>query len=125
MSVIRDIWANEATEEPTRTTYHYMLELREHLEETCKLAHDELRKAQSKQHKWFYRKAKVKNLKVDDQVLLLLPTRMNKLELEMQRQGLYVIIKKAREYDYVSGLGGQSRMFHANVLRKYTTRKPV
>ena len=123
MSVIRDIWANEDTEEQTRTTYQYVLELREKLEETCKLAHDELRKAQSKQHKWFNRKAKVKNLKVDDQVLLLLPTKMNKLE--MQWQGPYVIIKKVRENDYVIDIDGQNKMFHANMLRKYNTRKPV
>ena len=73
MSVLRDIWANGDTEEQTRTTYQYVLELREKVEETFKL--EELRKAQSKQHKWFNEKAKAKNLKVDDQVLLLLPTK--------------------------------------------------
>ena len=79
-SVIRYIWATEDTEEQTRTTYQYMLELRDKLEETCKLALDELRKAQSKEHKWINRKAKVKNL--NDQVLLLLPAKMNKLEMQ-------------------------------------------
>ena len=47
---------------------------------------------------------------------------MNKLE--MQWQGPYVI-KKVRENDYVIDLDGQNKMFHANMLRKYNTRKPV
>ena len=63
MSVLRDIWADEDIKEQTKTTYQYVLELRERLESTCKLAHDELRKAQGNQHKWFNKKAKAKHLK--------------------------------------------------------------
>ena len=50
MSVLRDIWADEDINEQTRTTYQYVLELRERLESTCKLAHGELRKAQGNHH---------------------------------------------------------------------------
>ena len=57
MSVLRDISADEDIIEQTRTTYQYVLELRERLESTCKLAHDELRKAPGNQHKWFNKKA--------------------------------------------------------------------
>ena len=64
MSVLRDIWVNEDTQEQTRTIYQYV--------------HDELRKAQSMQHKWFNRSVKIKNLKV----LLLLPIKMKKLEMQ-------------------------------------------
>ena len=97
--------------------------LRERLESTCKLAHDELRKAQGNQHKWFNKKAKAKHLKEGDQVLLLLPTKLNKLE--MQWQGPFDIIKKVRENDYVINLDGQHKMFHANMLRKYLVRKTI
>ena len=100
-----------------------MLELRERLESTCKLAHDEFRKAQGNQHKWFNKKAKAKHLKEGDQVLLLLPTKLNKLE--MQWQGPFDIIKKVRENDYVINLDGQHKMFHANMLRKYLVRKTI
>ena len=67
---VRDIWADEDINEQTRTTYQYVLELRERLESTCKLTHDELRKAQGNQHKWFNTKAKAKHLNEGDQVLL-------------------------------------------------------
>ena len=116
MSVLRDIWADEDINEQTKTTYQYVLELRERLESTCKLAHDELRKAQGNQHKWFTKKAKAKHLKEGDQVLLLLPTKLNKLE--MKWQGPFDIIKKVRENDYVINLDGHHKMFHANMLRK-------
>ena len=123
ISVLRDIWADEDINEQTKTTYQYVLELRERLESTCKLAHDELRKAQGNQHKWFNKKAKAKHLKEGDQVLLLLPTKLNKLE--MQWQGPFDIIKKVRENDYVINLDGQHKMFHANMLRKYLVRKTI
>ena len=122
MSVLRDIWADEDINEQTKTTYQYVLELRERLESTCKLAHDELRKAQGNQQ-WFNKKAKAKHLKEGDQVLLLLPTKLNKLE--MQWQGPFDIIKKVRENDYVINLDGQHKMFHANMLRKYLVRKTI
>ena len=123
MSVLRDIWADEDINEQTKTTYQYVLELRERLESTCKLAHDELRKAQENQHKWFNKKARAKHLKEGDQVLLLLPTKLNKLE--MQWQGPFDIIKKVRENDYVINLDGQHKIFHANMLRKYLVRKTI
>ena len=123
MSVLRDIWADEDINEQTKTTYQYVLELRERLESTCKLAHDELRKAQGNQHKWFNKKAKAKHLKEGDQVLLLLPTKLNKLE--MQWQGPFDIIKQVIENDYVINLDGQHKMFHANMLRKYLVRNTI
>ena len=93
--MLRDIWADEDINQQTKTTYQYVLGLRERLESTCKLAHDELRKAQGNQHKWLNKKAKVKHLKEGDQMLLLLPTKLNKLET--QWQGPFDIIKKERE----------------------------
>ena len=123
MSVLRDIWADEDINEQTKTTYQYVLELRERLESTCKLAHDELRKAQGNQHTRFNKKAKAKQMKEGDQMLLLLPTKLNKLE--MQWQGPFDIIKKVRENDYVINLDGQHKMFHANMLRKYLVRKTI
>ena len=123
MRVLRDLWANEETDEEVRTTYQYILELRERLESTCQLAHEELSKAQCKQRKYFNRKAKAKHLEIGDKVLLLLPTKENKLE--MQWQGPYSIVKKVRENDYVIDIAGSHKMFHANMLCKYHIRKTV
>ena len=56
-------------------------------------------------------------------MLLLLLTKLNKLE--MQWQGPFDIIKKVRENDYVINLDGQHKMFHANMLRKDLVRKTI
>ena len=52
------------------------------------------------QHKWFNKKAKAKHLKEGDQVLLLIPTKLNKLEMQWQGPS-FEIVKKMRENDYV------------------------
>ena len=62
-------------------------------------------------------------MKEGDQVLLLLPTKLTKLE--MQWQGPFDIIMKVRENDYVINLDGQYKMFHANMMRKYLVRKTI
>ena len=85
--------------------------------------HDELRKAQGNQHKWFNKKAKAKHIKEGDQVLLLPPTKLNKLE--MQWQGPFEILNKVMENDFVINLDVQHNMFHANMLRKYLVRKTI
>ena len=79
--MLRYIWADDDINEQKRPTYQYVLELREILESTCKLANDGLRNTQGNQHNWFNKKAKAKHLKEGDQMLLLLPTKLNKLEV--------------------------------------------
>ncbi|XP_064078438.1 uncharacterized protein LOC135195856 [Macrobrachium nipponense] len=44
--LLRDLWDKERNEEEVRTTYDYVFNLRERLEETCKLAQEELKKSQ-------------------------------------------------------------------------------
>ena len=46
MSILRELWTGEGTSDDTRTTYQYVMELRERMEETCRLAHEELMKAE-------------------------------------------------------------------------------
>ena len=68
------------------------MELRERMEETCRLAHEELKKAKVTQKEYYNRKARDKCLSVGDNVLLLLRTDNNKLLL--QWKGPYDIIQK-------------------------------
>ena len=82
MCILRELWTGEGQQEEQeelKTTYQYVLELRERLEDTCALAHAELKKAQVKQKKWYDKKARPKLLKPGDKALLLLPTEKNKL----------------------------------------------
>ena len=53
LSILREIWTNEETEAEIKTTYQYILDLKERLETTCKLAHEELRKSGERYRKYY------------------------------------------------------------------------
>ena len=44
MQIFRELWSVEETDEHARLTYQYVIDLRERLEKTCKLAQDNDRK---------------------------------------------------------------------------------
>ena len=126
MCILRELWTGEGQQEEQeklKTTYQYVLELRERLEDTCTLAHAELKKAQVKQKKWYDKKTRPKLLKPGDKALLQLPTEKNKLL--MQWKGPYKVIKKGYENDYLLDIDGKLKTFHANMLKKYVERKPM
>jgi len=77
MRILRELWTQEQVGPEVRTTYQYVVDLKERLEETCQLAHDELRKAEIKQQKYFNSKAKERHFQPGDKVLVLRPTDHN------------------------------------------------
>ena len=91
MSILWEIWTSEEQHQEDQTTYQYVMELRERLEETCELAHQELRRAKEKQKKWYDKGARKRRLQVGDKVLLLLPTETSKLT--MQWKGPFKVIR--------------------------------
>jgi len=60
MSIFRELLTNETVEPEVKTTYEYVADLKERLQETCELAQQELLKSQKKQHKYYNRKAKAR-----------------------------------------------------------------
>jgi len=64
-----------------KTTYQYVIDLRERVEETCEMARNELAKVQTRNQKYYNRRTRKRKLNVGDSVLLLLPTERNKLTL--------------------------------------------
>lgn len=122
LSLLRELWEGNEQEvgEETRTTYEYVIDLRERLHETCKVARQELEKAGESYQAYYDRKAKDRTLKIGQKVLLLLPTSNNKLLA--QWKGPYVVIKKANRWNYVIDVDGSQRKFHINMLKLYHTR---
>ena len=53
MQILRELWSVEETDEHARLTYQYVIDLRERLEKTCKLAQDNVRKLDIKQNVFF------------------------------------------------------------------------
>ncbi len=120
MAILKELWTGTIDNPETKTTYQYVLELRERLESTCDLAHQELAKAAENAKHYYDRKTRPRSFKVDDYVLLLLPTDKNKLLL--QWKGPFRVLEKIGTVDYRIDLNGKSKTFHANLLKKYQTR---
>lgn len=66
----------EGTEPEVRNSYQYVFEQRETLDETLRIAQEELARSQTKQKQYYARERK---FEAGDLVLVLLPTDSNKL----------------------------------------------
>jgi len=98
MSILRELMTIEKVESEVKTTYEYVLDLKERLQSTCELAQIELQKSQIRQKKYYDRKTKIRTFEKGNVVLVLLPTNSNKLLL--QWKGSFEILEKVRGDDY-------------------------
>ena len=106
------------------TSYEYVTELLECLEDSWKLAQEELQKSQKRYKKYYDRKAKPRCLEVGEQdmVLILLPTESNKLF--MQWRGPYTMESCVGANNYRIKMGSKTKTYNVNMLKKYIARKP-
>ena len=121
MFILKELWTKELEEPEVKNSYQYVFELREKLEDTLKLAHTELQKAQHKGKHYYDRKAKVRRFAQGDKVLILLPTDHNKLL--MQWKGPFEVSAVVGLNDYKVCVKGKERVYHANLLKKYFERE--
>lgn len=123
LSILKELWTGNGLDEEVKTTYGYIVDLRDRLEATCEIAREELAKSTRRYKKYYNVKTKDRKFKVGDQVLLLLPTEANKLT--MQWKGPFPIVKKVTPNDYRLDMNGIEKTFHANLLKRYVTREEV
>jgi len=121
MRILRELWTGDIANEEVKSTYQYVLDLRDKLESTCKMAHDELMRSRRRYAKYYNRKARNRKFLVGDQVLLLLPTSSNKLLV--QWKGPYEIKEVKGDMDYKIDIDGNVKTFHANMLKLYVKRQ--
>jgi len=117
MAILRELWTKEQSSDEVRTTYQYVLNLRNRLEETCGLVKDSLTKSSVKAKKHFDRKARMRELKAGDLVLILLPTAESKLL--MQWKGPYTVTERVGLTDYRVRIGDTEKVYHINMLKRY------
>ncbi|XP_042150102.1 uncharacterized protein LOC121838101 [Ixodes scapularis] len=121
LAILREVWSNEAMKKETKTSYGYVLELREKLEETCELAHRCLEVAKEKYKGNYDHKRVKREMKAGDRALILLPSDNNKML--MQWKGPFEVMARKNEVDYELEIGGRSKIFHVNILKKYEERE--
>ncbi|KAL8587355.1 hypothetical protein ACOMHN_045602 [Nucella lapillus] len=116
-----ELWSKEQETEEVKTTYQYVVDLRNRLEETCQFAMESLQQARVSQKRQFDKRVRRQNLKQGDKVLLLLPTDHKKIL--MHWKGPFNITEKVSHQDYRIDVNGKQKLFHANLLRKYAQRE--
>ena len=117
LQILRQLWTKEQDNPETRATYQYVVDLRNRLQETWDMAHDELRRSQTRQKRHFDFRTKERTFKRGDQVLILLPTSDNKLL--MQWKGPFEVMERIEGHDYLIKLANKQKVFHANLLKRY------
>ena len=120
MSILKDLWTDDVPEPEVRTTYQYVLDLKDRLEMVSEIARKELEKSSSRYKHYYDRKTRDRHFEVNDQVLIILPTDGNKLL--MQWKGPYRVKEKLGRCDYRLDVDGKIKPFHANLLKKYVSR---
>lgn len=123
LSLLREVWEDEGEENEgegsSKTVYEYLINLRERLQDTCKLAHEELGKAGEKYQQYYDKRAKDRELAEGQRVLVLLPTSSNKLL--MQWKGPFEVVRKVNRWNFVVNVNGVERKYHINMLKQYFT----
>ncbi|XP_042865110.1 uncharacterized protein LOC122248852 [Penaeus japonicus] len=119
LQILRELWDDNAEDAEVKSTYTYVIDLANRLQSTCELAKQELLKAQEVQKAYYDKKTKVRQFKVGDKCLLLLPTSHNKLLA--QWKGPYDIVDRISDHNYVVQVGNQHKRFHINMLKEYFT----
>ena len=123
MSILRDLWTKEGIDNEVITTYQYIFDLINRIEDTCTLARENLLTAQQKYKKHFDKSARLQTMDIGERVLFMLRTDHNKLFLIWK--GPYPIVEKVALADYRIKIGERHRLFHINMLMKYIDREPV
>ena len=121
MFILKELWTKEVEAPEVKNSYQYVFELREKLEDTLKIAHEELQKAQQKGKHYYDRKTKVRKFQPGDKVLVLLPTDHNKLL--MQWKGPYEVSAVVGTNDYKVKVKDKLKVYHANLLKEYIERE--
>ena len=121
MRIFRELLTSKSVEPEVKTTYEYVVDLKDRLQDTCELAQQKLLQSQVKQQKYYNRKIQATSFQAGDKVLVLLPTDSNKSLL--QWKGPFIVIARVRKDDYRVQLSGKVKTYHANMLKKYWERE--
>ncbi|XP_069186398.1 uncharacterized protein [Procambarus clarkii] len=117
LQVLRNLREGDDCTPETKTTYEYVIDLRERLENTCQLAREQLAKAKEYQKQTYDKKAEERKFSVGDKALLLLPTSRNKLLL--QWKGPFTVVECSHSLNYVLNIDGARKKYHVNMLKRY------
>lgn len=120
LTILRKLWTQEGSRDSEeRTTSQYVLDLRNRVAETCRLAQNHLQQAKVRHTRNFNMKSKARWFEPGDRVLLLRPEKHNKLQLTWK--GPFTVLERVGDWDYRVNITGRNKVYHANLLKRYHT----
>ena len=122
LSLLKHMWT-KGDQQENISTYQYVFDLSNRLEETCKLAHEELRTAKHKQKFHYDKSARNRSLEIGQKVLIILPSDSSKLRLNWK--GPYEVKEKVGDFSYRIMVKNKLKLFHINLLKSYLERTPI
>ena len=81
LSVLKELWTNDGLSSEETDLYSYVLQLRNDLSEICDIVVENMNISSDKYKTYFDLKSCKRKLKVNDEVLLLVPDKQSKLQL--------------------------------------------
>ena len=122
LAILHELVSNNTIDADLKLSYQYVIDLRDKLQETAQTAVDNANISAKKYKEYFDRKTKSRKFKVNDEVLIMLPTSYNKFV--MQWKGPYIISDlHANGVDYYIKVGNKIKLFHVNMLKPCKTCK--
>jgi hypothetical protein len=116
LSVLRDLWEDTTMRDDVRSSFQYVIELKDKLEECAKIAAQNAEISSSKFKSYFDLKSQDRKFSPGEEVLVLLPDNQNKLL--MSWSGPYTVLECRNKVNYLIDEGGKQRLLHANLLNK-------
>ena len=121
MPVLRELWTDERAAEAVKTTYQYVVNLRNRLEDVGKLVLENLEVTSGRHRKYYNAKTKERTFSPGDKMLLLFPQEHNKLQVSWR--GPYIITARSGGQNYKIRVGDKEKIYHANLLKRYHPRE--
>ncbi|XP_064470077.1 uncharacterized protein LOC135384822 [Ornithodoros turicata] len=117
MRLLREEWEDPRTD---NTVVEYVLDLLQRLQDTREIAEANMRDSQRRAKTYYDRNARPRVYKENDKVLVLRPTRANKLQVHWD--GPFKVVRKLSETTYMVEIRGKRkevRTYHTNLMKPY------
>jgi hypothetical protein len=123
---LKTTWTCEVEEEnilKPGNLIQYYDKLRENIQNCLKIAHEYASDKQDHYKEYYDKNTKPREIDINDQVLVMLPTTNSKLTAK--HEGPYQVVKKINDTNYVVLRNGRKTRFHINMLKKFNERNDI
>ena len=114
MAILRELWTKEGTPSEVTTTYQYVFDLRNRIEDTCRIVQENLSSAQQTYKRHFDKKAKLRVLVEGEKVLVMLAG--NHAKRASQRE----VKNKPSGRDHIQDIGTGNKHENIRVSHRHT-----